>query len=77
MKPIRVFVRCAHADEKWLAEEGYALVPWLQKTLKRSGVEFWWDREKDSMPVSGEGVLLHIRDLVQAEAVSDESGPSQ
>lgn len=29
------------------------------------------------MPVLGEVVLLHIKGLVQAEAVSDESAPSR
>ena len=40
----KVFVCYSHADDQWLEEGG--LIPWLQKSLSRFGVEFWWDREK-------------------------------
>ena len=43
--PVKVFVCYSHADEQWLADGG--LIPWLQKSLSRFAVEFWWDREKN------------------------------
>lgn len=56
---IRVFVCYSHADDQWLAENG--LIPRLQKNLKRVGVEFWWDREKNDGVRGGDAWRSRIR----------------
>jgi hypothetical protein len=44
-EPVRVFVSYAREDRKWL-DAGYAfnLVPFLEDSLRRRNVTFWYDR---------------------------------
>ncbi len=43
MPTVSIFVSYSHEDNRWFAEN--SLIPWLAKSLKRDGVEIWWDRD--------------------------------
>ena len=40
-----IFVSYSHMDRKWLDPAyPYALIPWLENTLRRDGATLWYDR---------------------------------
>jgi WD40 repeat protein len=39
----QIFVSYAREDSRWLQED--SLIPWLARSLKKDGVDLWWDRE--------------------------------
>src|ERR1019366_1588525 len=41
--PVRIFVSYSRQDSRWLHPD--SLVPWLARSLRRDGVEVWWDKE--------------------------------
>ncbi len=46
MATIRIFVSYAHEDKRWLEPENdpYVLIPFLQESLRREDVFFWYDK---------------------------------
>jgi formylglycine-generating enzyme required for sulfatase activity len=41
--PVRIFVSYSRHDSRWLQQD--SLLPWLARSLRRDGVEVWWDKE--------------------------------
>ena len=37
-----IFVSYSHEDGRWFEDD--SLIPWLARSLKKDGVEIWWDR---------------------------------
>lgn len=45
-----IFVSYSHRDKRWFASEEdnqYSLIPWLEQSLKRHDVHFWYDRSDE------------------------------
>lgn len=45
MSTIHIFVSYSREDKRWLdPNDEFGLIPWLARSLRRDGVEFWYDR---------------------------------
>jgi hypothetical protein len=61
----QIFVSYAREDNRWLQED--SLIPWLARSLKKDGVDLWWDRE-GILP--GDEFRTLIEDKIDESAVA-------
>jgi len=50
MEDINIFVSYSHSDSRWIYEGDHGLIPWLEKSLKREQIHFWYDHDLKSFP---------------------------
>jgi len=89
MNSIKIFVSYSHRNSQWVDDIGkFRLIPWLENSLKRQGVEFWTDRilnehvgeeyEKnirDNISNSEIAILLISQEFVSSDFILDKELP--
>ena len=62
-----IFVSYSHMDRKWFdPNTPYALIPWLENSLRRDGVTLWYDRSDETGLQAGDQFEAAILDAIDA-----------
>jgi hypothetical protein len=60
MDEISIFVSYCHDDDMWVKKGEHGLIPFLEQSLKRLGVRFWYDRALKGGDKWREEIKRHI-----------------